>query len=198
MSFTVCSILAFSLPSDSNLLFHGAFCSLSQQKAISHTASKPSHKGATAFQTWPRCDQLYSNIYINYLAHCLHQGNLLFKTFFVLKQDGAKYGSRVASSEKTLQFFVCFICFLLFYVLDVVRITVYNRHMLLNIGSSVTQRKLDFEFLNAGALFTDSIRTLCLGRSTTETQAEKREESWRPRQTETPCFPTSSSNHFAG
>ncbi len=54
------------------------------------------------------------------------------------KQDGAKYGSLVASSEKTLQFFVCFICFfLLFYVLDVVSITVYNRHTLLNIGSSV-------------------------------------------------------------
>ncbi len=34
------------------------------------------------------------------------------------KTDGAEYGSRVASSEKTLQFFVCFICFfLLFYVL---------------------------------------------------------------------------------
>ncbi len=27
-------------------------------------------------------------------------------------QDGAEYGSRVASSEKTLQFFVCFICLL--------------------------------------------------------------------------------------
>ncbi len=38
----------------------------------------------------------------------------------------------VVSSEKTLQFFVCFIClvFLLFYVLDVVSITVYDRHTL--------------------------------------------------------------------
>ncbi len=99
------------------------FFSLSQQKAISHTASKPSHKGATAFQTWPRCDQLYSNIYINYLAHCLHQGNLLFKTYFVLKQDGAEYGSRVASSEKTLQFFVCFISF---FVVLRVRCCSYN------------------------------------------------------------------------
>ncbi len=26
-------------------------------------------------------------------------------------QDGAEHGSRVASSEKTLQFFVCFICY---------------------------------------------------------------------------------------
>ncbi len=41
-------------------------------------------------------------------------------------------------------------------MLDVVSITVYDRHMLLNIGSSVTQRKPDFEFLNAGALFTDT------------------------------------------
>ncbi len=73
------------------------------------------------------------------------------------KQDGAEYGSRVASSEKTLQFFVCFFFFFFFfYVLDVVSITVYDRHTLLNIGSSVTQRKQDFEFLNAGDLFTDT------------------------------------------
>ncbi len=47
--------------------------------------------------------------------------------------------------------------FLLFYVLDVVSITVYDRDTLLNIGSSVAQRKPDFEFLNAGGLFTDTI-----------------------------------------
>ncbi len=46
--------------------------------------------------------------------------------------------------------------FLLFYVLDVVSITVYDRDTLLNIGSSVAQRKPDFEFLNAGGLFTDT------------------------------------------
>ncbi len=46
--------------------------------------------------------------------------------------------------------------FLLFYVLDVVNITVYDRDTLLNIGSSVAQRKPDFEFLNAGGLFTDT------------------------------------------
>ncbi len=44
---------------------------------------------------------------------------------------------------------------LLFYVLDVVSITVYDRDTLLNIGSFIAQRKPDFEFLNAGALFTD-------------------------------------------
>ncbi len=46
--------------------------------------------------------------------------------------------------------------FLLFYVLDVVSITVYDRDTLLNIGSSVAQCKPDFEFLNAGGLFTDT------------------------------------------
>ncbi len=45
---------------------------------------------------------------------------------------------------------------LLFYVLDVVSITVYDRHTLLNIGSFVAQCKPDFEFLNAGVLFTDT------------------------------------------
>ncbi len=29
----------------------------------------------------------------------------------LMDKDGAEYGSRVASSEKTLQFFVCFISF---------------------------------------------------------------------------------------
>ncbi len=69
-------------------------------------------------------------------------------------QDGAENGHRVASSGKTLQFFVCFIFFIFFYVLDVVSITVYDRDTLLNIGSSVAQRKPDFEFLNAGGVFT--------------------------------------------
>ncbi len=41
-------------------------------------------------------------------------------------------------------------------MLDVDSITVYDRHTLLNIGSFVAQRKPDFEFLNAGALFTDT------------------------------------------
>ncbi len=67
-------------------------------------------------------------------------------------QDGAEHGSRVASSEKTQLLFVI----LLFYVLDVVSINVYDRHTLLNIGSYVAQRKPDFEFLNTGALFTDT------------------------------------------
>ncbi len=50
--------------------------------------------------------------------------------------------------------------YLFFYVLDVVSITVYDRDTLLNIGSSVAQRKPDFEFLNAGGLFTDTASEL--------------------------------------
>ncbi len=41
-------------------------------------------------------------------------------------------------------------------MLDVVSITVYDRRTLLDIGSFVSQRKPDFEFLNAEALFTDT------------------------------------------
>ncbi len=90
--------------------------------------------------------------------------------------------------------------FLLFYVFDVVSITVYDRNTLLNIGSSVAQCKPDFEFLNAGGLFTDTaFRALCLGRAVEKTQPtpKKREEGWHSCQTETPCFPTSSPNNFA-
>ncbi len=57
---------------------------------------------------------------------------------------------------KLCSFSYVLLVFLLFYVLDVVRITVYDRDTLLNIGSSVAQRKPDFEFLNAGGLFTDT------------------------------------------
>ncbi len=46
--------------------------------------------------------------------------------------------------------------FFFLYVIDVVSITVYDRDTLLNIGSSFAQRKPDFEFLNAGGLFTDT------------------------------------------
>ncbi len=49
-----------------------------------------------------------------------------------------------------------FCLFSSFYVLDVVSITVYDRDTLLNNGSSIAQHKLDFEFLNAGGLFTDT------------------------------------------
>ncbi len=41
-------------------------------------------------------------------------------------------------------------------MLDVISITVYDRHTLLNIGSSIAKRKPDFEFLNAGTLFKDT------------------------------------------
>ncbi len=58
--------------------------------------------------------------------------------------------------ENFAVFRMFYLIFLLFYVLDVVSITVYDRDTLLNIGSSVAQRKPDFEFLNAGGLFTDT------------------------------------------
>ncbi len=57
---------------------------------------------------------------------------------------------------KLCSFSYVLLVFLLFYVLEVVSITVYDRDTLLNIGSSVAQRKPDFEFLNAGGLFTDT------------------------------------------
>ncbi len=66
-------------------------------------------------------------------------------------QDGAEYSRR-----KLCSFLYVLFVILLFYVLDVVSITVYERNTLLNIGSPIAQRKPDFEFLNAGALFTDS------------------------------------------
>ncbi len=92
-------------------------------------------------------------------------------------------------------FLYVLLVFLLFYVLDVVSITVYDRDTLLNTGSSVAQRKPDFEFLNAGGLFTD--RGTCATEETPPTP-KKRKESWRSPQTEMPCFPTSSPNNFAG
>ncbi len=61
---------------------------------------------------------------------------------------------------KLCSFLYVLFVFLLFYVLQVVSITVYDRDTLLNIGSSVAQRKPDFEFLNAGGLFTDTASEL--------------------------------------
>ncbi len=45
---------------------------------------------------------------------------------------------------------------LLFFVLDVYILIVYDRHTLLEISSSIAHRKPDIEFLNAGALFTNT------------------------------------------
>ncbi len=102
---------------------------------------------------------------------------------------------------KLCSFSYVLLVFLLFYVLDVVSITVYDRDMLLNIGSSVAQRKPDFEFLNAGGLFTDTASEpfvwVAKSRKPPPTP-QTRKKSWRSHQTETPCFPTSSSNHFTG
>ncbi len=75
--------------------------------------------------------------------------------------DWCKMAPRMAAvlraPGKLCSFTYVLFVFLLFYVLDVVSITVYDRDTLLNIGSSVAQRKPDFEFLNAGGVFTDTI-----------------------------------------
>ncbi len=93
--------------------------------------------------------------------------------------------------RKLCRFSYVLFVFLLFYVLDVVSITVYDRDTLLNIGSSVAQRKPDFEFLNAGGLFTDTASEPFVWNARPRRKKrtpEKREESWRSRQTETPCL----------
>ncbi len=84
---------------------------------------------------------------------------------------------------------------LLFFILDVYTLIAYDRHTLLEIGSSVAHRKPDFEFLNAGALFTNTAsEPFFVVSETEEMPPENREESWRPRQTDTQCLST---NHFA-
>ncbi len=78
--------------------------------------------------------------------------------------------------RKLCSFLYVLFVILLFYVLDVVSITVYDRHMLLNIGSFIAQRKLDFEFLvRRRFVYRHRIRALCLGRTVTteETPQEK-------------------------
>ncbi len=76
------------------------------------------------------------------------------------RQSGSKMAPSMAAvlraPRKLCSFSYVLFVILLFYVLDVVSITVYDRDTLLNIGSFVAQRKPDFEFLNAGALFTDT------------------------------------------
>ncbi len=67
-----------------------------------------------------------------------------------------RMAAMLRAPRKLCRFSYVLFVFLLFYVLDVVRITVYDRDTLLNIRSSVAQRKTDFEFLNAGGLFTDT------------------------------------------
>ncbi len=74
---------------------------------------------------------------------------------FVVKM-APRMAAVLRAPGKLCSFSYVLFVFLLFYVLDVVSITVYDRDTLLNIGSSVAQRKPDFEFLNAGGLFTDT------------------------------------------
>ncbi len=64
-------------------------------------------------------------------------------------QDGAEHGSRVARSPTKL-FFMCFI----YYFAVFATLIANDRNTLL--GSSVAHRKPDYEYLNAGALFTNT------------------------------------------
>ncbi len=57
---------------------------------------------------------------------------------------------------KLCRFLYVLLIILLFFVLDVYTLIAYDRHTLLEIGSSVAHRKPDFEFLNATALLTNT------------------------------------------
>ncbi len=52
--------------------------------------------------------------------------------------------------------FSCFTYYFAVFVLDVYTLSVYDRHTLLEIDSSLAHQKPDFEFLNAAALFTNT------------------------------------------
>ncbi len=85
---------------------------------------------------------------------------IIHHVWIIPRRQSFKMAPRMAAvlraPGKLCSFSFVLLVFLLFYVLDVVSITVYDRDTLLNIGSSVAQRKPDFEFLNAGGLFTDT------------------------------------------
>ncbi len=51
---------------------------------------------------------------------------------------------------------MCFTYYFAVFRTDVYTLIAYDRHTLLEIGSSVAHRKSDFEFLNVGALFTNT------------------------------------------
>ncbi len=90
---------------------------------------------------------------------------------------------------KLCSFFRVLLIISLFFVLDVYTLIVYDRHTLLEIGSSVAHRKPDFEFLNVCALFTNTAsEPLVWAARPRKRHLEKREESWRSRQTEMPRF----------
>ncbi len=86
--------------------------------------------------------------------HC--SNHLIGQDWSWLVKMAPRMAAVLRAPGKLCSFSYVLFVFLLFYVLDVVSITVYDRDTLLNIGSSVVQRKPDFEFLNAGGLFTDT------------------------------------------
>ncbi len=90
---------------------------------------------------------------------------------------------------KLCSFLCVLLISLLFFVLDVYTLLAYDRHTHLETGLWVPECRRFVYKHSSGAL--------CLGHTTatTETQPKKREESWCPRQTETPCLSTSAPYH---
>ncbi len=102
---------------------------------------------------------------------------------------------------KLCSFSYVLLVFLLFYVLDVVSISVYDRDTLLDIGFSIAQRKPDFEFLNAGGLFTDTASESFVWVAKSRRRRRRRKRGKRAGvlvRLRRRAFPTSSSNHFTG
>ncbi len=109
--------------------------------------------------------KIYSATVLLFIVNYYYYYYYLFIIYYIASenhflQDGSKMAPSMAAvlraPRKLCSFSYVLFVILLFYMLDVVSITVYDRHTLLNIGSFVAQRKPDFEFLNAGALFTNT------------------------------------------
>ncbi len=138
----------------------------------------------------------YLNINLLFLNWCIKSiSHLQSCLFLVLYKMALRMAAALRAPGKLCSFSYVLLVFLLFCLLDVVSITVYDRDTLLNNGSSVAQHKPDFEFLKCRWIVHRH-----LGRAIEETPPtpKKRKKSCRSRQTETPCFPTSFSNHFTG
>lgn len=69
-----------------------------------------------------------------------------------IRNDGTEHGSRVATTEQTLQFLFVLSLILVFFILDIVCLIVYNRQTLFDIGCYIAHWKPDF--LHTDNLFT--------------------------------------------
>ncbi len=94
--------------------------------------------------------------YMDSLGSVIQKHGFSYHCYADIVKMAPRMAAVLRAPGKLCSFSYVLFVFLLFYVLDVVSITVYDRDTLLNIGSSIAQRKPDFEFLNAGGLFTDT------------------------------------------